>query len=215
MATSIAPNIAMPARPISAPTTSGHGEVLGDAAKQLLDDRKAAKGGYVDFVGILTAQNAIDRMDGIKKTLGRILSAIGSNGRRHRLPDAPRTTCAPQSRNSPTCKHCLGIWSYNAPLIADEVAREYCQAPQPAYHCDIRLRDRHHQANGQGKYRRHGRAKPLRHLLPIGATAEGVGAERRHGNRHEDVPNLGQRWGRYLRYGHPRRRAERQIAADG
>ena len=120
------------------------GEVLGDAAKKLLDDRKAPQSGYVDFVGYTTAQNAIDRMDGIKKTLG------GSYPELDRMEDGTDLSDRQEQRphsiaeSSPTCRRWSGIWSYNAPLIAAEVADEYAKPPQPAYHRHIRLRSRRH-----------------------------------------------------------------------
>ncbi|HEX3998764.1 MAG TPA: substrate-binding domain-containing protein [Pirellulales bacterium] len=100
------------------------GEVLGDAAKHLLDDRKAAKGGYVDFVGFRTAQNAIDRMDGIKKTLG------GSYPELDRMEDGTDLSVAKGNvrkafENHPDLQALVGIWSYNAPLIGDVVGREH------------------------------------------------------------------------------------------
>jgi ribose transport system substrate-binding protein len=102
------------------------GEVLGDAAKHLLDDRKAAKEGYVDFVGVLTAQNAIDRMDGIKKTLG------GSYPQLDRMEDGIDYSRAKGNvrkafENFPDLQALVGIWSYNAPLIADEVENNYAK----------------------------------------------------------------------------------------
>jgi ribose transport system substrate-binding protein len=102
------------------------GEVLGDAAKHLLDDRKAAKGGYVDFVGVLTAQNAIDRMDGIKKTLA------GSYPQLDRMEDGIDYPTAKDNvrkalQNFPDLQALLGIWSYNAPLIAAEVAEDFAK----------------------------------------------------------------------------------------
>ncbi len=99
------------------------GEILGDAAKHLLDDRKAAKGGYVDFVGVLSAQNAIDRMDGIKKTLA------GSYPQLDRMEDRTDRGVAKSNvrtalQNYPDVQALLGIWSYNAPQIGDVVGRE-------------------------------------------------------------------------------------------
>jgi ribose transport system substrate-binding protein len=100
------------------------GEVLGDAAKHLLDDRKADKGGYVDFVGYTTAQNAIDRMDGIKKTLGTSYKELD------RKEDATDYTKSKRNvvqaiENNPNLVALVGIWSYNAPLIADVVEHDY------------------------------------------------------------------------------------------
>jgi ribose transport system substrate-binding protein len=100
------------------------GEVLGIAAKQLLAARKAPHGGYVDFVGYTTAQNAIDRMDGIKKTLGDVYPELD------RMEDHTDLSTAKENvrtalQNNPDLQALLGIWSYNAPAIADVVEHDY------------------------------------------------------------------------------------------
>ena len=100
------------------------GEVLGTAAKKLLDERKAGKGGYVDFVGYTAAQNAIDRMDGIKKTLGEAYPELD------RMEDHTDLSTAKENvrtalQNNPDLQALVGIWSYNAPAIADVVEHEY------------------------------------------------------------------------------------------
>lgn len=100
------------------------GQVLGTAAKKLLDARKASKGGYVDFVGYTTAQNAIDRMSGIKDTLGEAYPE------KDRMEDHTDLSLAKENvrtalQNNPDLQALVGIWSYNAPAIADVVEHEY------------------------------------------------------------------------------------------
>jgi ribose transport system substrate-binding protein len=100
------------------------GEILGIAAKHLLEARKAPHGGYVDFVGFTTAQNAIDRMNGIKKTLGDVYPEID------RMEDHTDVSRAKENartavRNNPGLQALVGIWSYNAPAIADVMEHDY------------------------------------------------------------------------------------------
>ena len=100
------------------------GEVLGDAAKRLLDDRTApAGGGYIDFVGYLSAQNALDRMDAIKKVLSgpyKELDRMEDRTDRGIAKSNVRTAL----ENYPDVQALFGIWSYNAPQIGDVVGRE-------------------------------------------------------------------------------------------
>lgn len=99
------------------------GEVLGDAAKRLLDARKAPAGGYIDFVGYLSAQNALDRMDAIKKVLSgpyKELDRMEDRTDRGIAKSNVRTAL----ENYPDVQALFGIWSYNAPQIGDVVGRE-------------------------------------------------------------------------------------------
>jgi len=100
------------------------GEVLGVAAKKLLDERKAPHKGHVDFVGYTAAQNAIDRMDGIKKTLGDVYPEL-DRMEDHTDPSIAKENVRTALQNHPDLQALVGIWSYNAPAIADVVEHEY------------------------------------------------------------------------------------------
>lgn len=92
------------------------GEVLGTAAKNLRPDG----GEYVQFVGLDSQQNAVQRMDGFT-------SAVGSNyiQRGRRVDDTDRSRARDNVRDSidqnPNLNILVGIWSYNAPAIVDIV----------------------------------------------------------------------------------------------
>lgn len=92
------------------------GRVLGTAAKNLL-----YKGGqYVQFVGVDSQQNAVQRMDGFT-------SAVGDKfvQKDRRLDDTDRARARDNVRDVidkfPELNLLVGIWSYNAPAIADVV----------------------------------------------------------------------------------------------
>jgi ribose transport system substrate-binding protein len=92
------------------------GQVLGTAAKNLLFNG----GQYVQFVGVDSQQNAVQRMDGFS-------SAVGDKFEQkdRRLDDADRARARDNVRDVidkfPDLNLLVGIWSYNAPAIADVV----------------------------------------------------------------------------------------------
>ncbi len=92
------------------------GQVLGTAAKNLLPNG----GQYVQFVGVDSQQNAVQRMDGFT-------SAVGDKFEQkdRRLDDADRARARDNVRDVidkfPELNLLVGIWSYNAPAIADVV----------------------------------------------------------------------------------------------
>ncbi len=92
------------------------GQVLGTAAKNLLPQG----GQYVQFVGVDSQQNAVQRMDGFT-------SAVGDKFEQkdRRLDDADRARARDNVRDVidkfPQLNLLVGIWSYNAPAIADVV----------------------------------------------------------------------------------------------
>lgn len=92
------------------------GQVLGIAAKNLLSEG----GQYVQFVGTDSQQNAVQRMDGFT-------SAVGDKFEQkdRRLDDADRARARDNVRDVidkfPELNLLVGIWSYNAPAIADVV----------------------------------------------------------------------------------------------
>ncbi len=92
------------------------GQVLGTAAKNI----RADGGQYVQFVGVDSQQNAIERMDGFT-------SAVGDKfvQKDRRLDDADRARARDNVRDVidkfPELNTLVGIWSYNAPAIVDVV----------------------------------------------------------------------------------------------
>ncbi len=92
------------------------GQVLGTAAKNLLPEG----GQYVQFVGVDSQQNAVQRMDGFT-------SAVGDKFEQkdRRLDDSDRARARDNVRDVidkfPDLNLLVGIWSYNAPAIADVV----------------------------------------------------------------------------------------------
>lgn len=92
------------------------GQELGVAAKHLRPDG----GGFVQFVGRTGAQNSIERMDGFVAGAGdkfRQLDRMGDENDRTRAKENVRNAI----RNHPELNTLVGIWSYNAPAIADVV----------------------------------------------------------------------------------------------
>ncbi|MDX1962803.1 MAG: substrate-binding domain-containing protein [Pirellulales bacterium] len=92
------------------------GQVLGTAAKNLQPKNNT----YVQFVGVDTQQNAVERMDGFKAAMGD-----GFQELERKLDNSDRKIARDNVRQVLT-KHpdvgvLVGIWSYNAPAIADEV----------------------------------------------------------------------------------------------
>jgi len=92
------------------------GKVLGTAAKMLKPDGAP----YVQFVGVDSQQNAIERMDGFT-------SAVGDKfpQKDRKLDDADRNRARDNVRDVitkyPELSLLVGIWSYNAPAIVDVV----------------------------------------------------------------------------------------------
>ncbi|MFO0013347.1 MAG: substrate-binding domain-containing protein [Planctomycetota bacterium] len=92
------------------------GKVLGTAAKLL----KPEGAPYVQFVGVDSQQNAIERMDGFTSAVGEKFSQ-----RDRKLDDADRNRARDNVRDViakyPDLSLLVGIWSYNAPAIVDVV----------------------------------------------------------------------------------------------
>ncbi len=92
------------------------GEELGKCAKNLRPDG----GEYVTFVGITAAQNARERVDGFANGAGKKFTSKDNMG-----DSNDRTKAKENVRNAisshPKLNTLVGIWSYNAPAIADIV----------------------------------------------------------------------------------------------
>jgi len=92
------------------------GKVLGTAAKNL----RPNGGEYVQFVGVDSQQNAIERMNGFTAAVGDKFVQ-----KDRRLDDADRARARDNVRDVidkfPQLDTLVGIWSYNAPAIVDVV----------------------------------------------------------------------------------------------
>ncbi len=99
------------------------GRELGAAARKLLAARGVMSGSYVQFVGRTGAQNAMERMDGFKESVGAVYREAD------RMSDETDRTRARENvrnamRNNQDLKALVGIWSYNAPAIVDVVKEQ-------------------------------------------------------------------------------------------
>ncbi len=92
------------------------GRVLGRAAAQLLP----GGGKAVAFVGIRSAQNAQERVNGFKEGAGALIQVVDVMEDSGDVNKARRNVAA-ALQNHPDLKMLVGIWSYNAPAIVDEV----------------------------------------------------------------------------------------------
>jgi ribose transport system substrate-binding protein len=92
------------------------GKVLGTAAKNL-----KSSGEYVQFVGLDSQQNAIERMNGFTEAVGK-----GFVQKDRKLDDADRARARDNVSDViskyPNLSILVGIWSYNAPAIVDVVS---------------------------------------------------------------------------------------------
>jgi ribose transport system substrate-binding protein len=92
------------------------GQVLGTAAKMLKPDGVP----YVQFVGVDSQQNAIERMNGFTSAVGEKFAQ-----KDRKLDDADRNRARDNVRDViakyPDLALLVGIWSYNAPAIVDVV----------------------------------------------------------------------------------------------
>jgi len=92
------------------------GVELGKCIKNL----RSAGGQYVTFVGRTGAQNAIERVGGVKEGAGdkfKALDNMGDDNDRIKARENVRNAI----RNHPNLNVVVGIWSYNAPAIVDVV----------------------------------------------------------------------------------------------
>lgn len=92
------------------------GRELGKCAKNL----RPEGGAYVTFVGRTGAQNAMDRVQGVREGAGDKFKALDNMGDETDLSRA-RENVRNAIRNHPDLNTLVGIWSYNAPAIVDVV----------------------------------------------------------------------------------------------
>ena len=106
------------ARPYYIGTNNIHaGKVLGLATRAILEERKVAKGAYVQFAGFTDNDNARNRMDGVKTGLGDTYE------QRDRMADGTDLGRASDNVTNALTNHqdlvaLIGIWAYNGPAIS-------------------------------------------------------------------------------------------------
>jgi ribose transport system substrate-binding protein len=96
------------------------GKCLGIACRELLLAKGKTAGGYVQFVGRTGSQNAQERMNGFTEMVGsqfKQLDRMADDGNRRKAQENVRNAIG----NHPDLAALVGIWSYNAPAIADVV----------------------------------------------------------------------------------------------
>jgi len=96
------------------------GRALGTATRALLESRKAAEGGYVQFAGFTDNDNARSRMNGVKESVGPAYTERDRMADEMDLPRA-RDNVRNATQNHQDLVALVGIWAYNAPAIADVV----------------------------------------------------------------------------------------------
>lgn len=94
------------------------GQLLGRAAKNVLESRGKTAGDYVQFAGFTDNDNARKRMNGFQEAVG------GGFEERDRMPDEmdlskARNNVRTALVNHPDLVALVGIWAYNAPAIAE------------------------------------------------------------------------------------------------
>jgi len=96
------------------------GRALGTAGQAILKSRNVEKGGYVQFAGFTDNDNARNRMNGFKEAVGEAYEE------KDRMPDGMDLAKARDNVRNAITNHkdlvaLVGIWSYNAPAIAEVV----------------------------------------------------------------------------------------------
>ena len=97
------------------------GLTLGTATKRVLESRKLKSGGYVQFVGYTDNDNARARMDGFKEAVGKEFEEkdrMGDEAKRGKSAENVRIAL---DKNPEGLAALVGIWAYNAPVIAKVV----------------------------------------------------------------------------------------------
>lgn len=97
------------------------GRVLGTATGALLKSKGVESGGYVQFAGFTDNDNARSRMNGVKEALGSAYSEKDRMADEMDKTQRARDNVRNAITNHPDLVALIGIWSYNAPAIADVV----------------------------------------------------------------------------------------------
>jgi ribose transport system substrate-binding protein len=93
------------------------GHELGVCARGLRPDG----GGYITFVGRTDAQNAVERIEGLKEGAGPKFQSLDTMTDDANLSRARENVRNAIQNHKDKLKVLVGIWSYNAPAIADVV----------------------------------------------------------------------------------------------
>jgi ribose transport system substrate-binding protein len=96
------------------------GRLLGAATKAILTARGKTQGSYVQFAGFTDNDNARARMNSFKETLGAAFKEVDRMSDEMDLAKA-RDNVRTALVNHPDLTALVGIWSYNAPAIAEVV----------------------------------------------------------------------------------------------
>jgi ribose transport system substrate-binding protein len=96
------------------------GRMLGTATKALLEAKGVKDGGYVQYAGFTDNDNARNRMNGVKETIGTAYKELDRMQDDMDLAKA-RDNVRNAIQNHPNLVAHVGIWAYNAPAIADVV----------------------------------------------------------------------------------------------
>jgi ribose transport system substrate-binding protein len=96
------------------------GRLLGQATRAILAARGRKEGGYVQFVGFTDNDNGRARMNGFRDALGTAYTEVDRMGDQTDLSKA-RDNVRTALVNHPDVVALVGIWSYNAPAIAEVV----------------------------------------------------------------------------------------------
>ena len=96
------------------------GRTLGTATLAMLEAKGQKEGGYVQFAGFTDNDNARNRMDGVKASLGTNYVERDRMADEMDLPRA-RDNVRNATQNHKDLVALVGIWAYNAPAIADVV----------------------------------------------------------------------------------------------
>jgi len=96
------------------------GRLLGAATKAILTARGKTQGSYVQFAGFTDNDNARARMNSFRETLGAAFKEVDRMSDEMDLAKA-RDNVRTALVNHPDLTALVGIWSYNAPAIAEVV----------------------------------------------------------------------------------------------
>jgi ribose transport system substrate-binding protein len=96
------------------------GRLLGQATRAILAARGRKEGGYVQFVGFTDNDNGRARMNGVRDAVGTAYTEVDRMGDQTDLSKA-RDNVRTALVNHPDVVALIGIWSYNAPAIAEVV----------------------------------------------------------------------------------------------
>ena len=124
------------------------GGLLGRAAAKLLDVRGLSEGGYVQFAGFTDNDNARSRMNGFEQAVGSGFREIDRMSDEMDLAKA-RDNVRSSLVNHPGLVALVGIWSYNAPAIAEVVQERGVRGKTTVVTFDAQAAALEHMAGGR------------------------------------------------------------------